>query len=159
MKFVLDELLHDQAPATMQIASTAQMSDLLSVSRGASLGLDTAEMDETCSKYVWLYINIWNVNATLVQESSLRYVGALRTLALSIISTSGSLFWTLVILVILVYSFGVVVTQLVVDHCRVLAVEATQEVNAVPMCPPELSRYWASVPASRRAKEGLKEMG
>ncbi|CAL1166970.1 unnamed protein product [Cladocopium goreaui] len=55
------------------------------------------------------------------------YVGALRTLALSIVSTSGSLFWTIVILVILVYSFGVVTTQLVIEHCRDLAVEALQD--------------------------------
>ena len=33
-----------------------------------------------------------------------------------------------VILVILVYSFGVVTTQLVIEHCRDLAVEALQDV-------------------------------
>ncbi|CAK9007187.1 unnamed protein product [Durusdinium trenchii] len=81
------------------------------------------------------------------------YVGALRTLALSIISTSGSLFWTLVILVILVYSFGVVVTQLVVEHCRGLAAEAQQDPNAIPNCAESpgldgLDRYWSSVPGS-----------
>eukprot|EP00913_Durusdinium_trenchii_P016108 g15141.t1 len=84
------------------------------------------------------------------------YVGALRTLALSIIrapargkSTSGSLFWTLVILVILVYSFGVVVTQLVVEHCR----DFHQDPNAIPNCAESpgldgLDRYWSSVPGS-----------
>eukprot|EP00435_Cladocopium_sp_Y103_P051334 s898_g15.t3 len=76
------------------------------------------------------------------------YVGALRTLALSIVSTSGSLFWTIVILVILVYSFGVVTTQLVIEHCRDLAVEALQDPNAIPECPESLSRYWASVGTS-----------
>lgn len=86
-------------------------------------------------------------------------MGALRTLALSIISTSGSLFWTLVILVILVYSFGVVVTQLVVDHCRILAVEALSEPNAIPDCPQELSRYWASVPASCWAFKSTRKGG
>lgn len=76
------------------------------------------------------------------------YVGALRTLALSIVSTSGSLFWTIVILVILVYSFGVVTTQLVIEHCRDLAVEALQDPNAIPECPESLSRYWTSVGTS-----------
>lgn len=46
-----------------------------------------------------------------------RYIGALRTLALSILSTMVSLFWTLALLIILFYSFGVVLTQLVVEHC------------------------------------------
>lgn len=40
-----------------------------------------------------------------------RHVTALRTLVLSIVSTMGSLFWTLMLLLILFYSFGVVVTQ------------------------------------------------
>ena len=35
-----------------------------------------------------------------------RYVTALRTLVLSIMSTMGSLFWTLALLIILFYSFG-----------------------------------------------------
>ena len=40
-----------------------------------------------------------------------RHVSALRTLVLSIVSTMGSLFWTLMLLLILFYSFGVVLTQ------------------------------------------------
>ncbi|CAE7428220.1 Scn11a, partial [Symbiodinium necroappetens] len=47
-----------------------------------------------------------------------RYVGALRTLLLSIMSSIASLFWTIVLLVLLFYSFGVLVTQLVSDHCE-----------------------------------------
>lgn len=40
-----------------------------------------------------------------------RYITALRTLALSIISTMGSLFWTLTLLVMVFYFFAVVITQ------------------------------------------------
>lgn len=36
-----------------------------------------------------------------------------------------------VILLILVYSFGVVTTQLVIEHCRELAVEADQAGSGV----------------------------
>jgi len=74
-----------------------------------------------------------------------QYVGALRTLALSIVSTLGSLFWTLMLLLIIFYSFGVVITQLAVEHCRFLTVESTGDVNAVPVCPDGLETYWSNV--------------
>lgn len=65
-----------------------------------------------------------------------RYVTALRTLALSIISTMSSLFWTLALLVLVFYVFAVVITQLVLDHCRHAA------------CPELLHKFWGSVPES-----------
>ena len=65
-----------------------------------------------------------------------RYVTALRTLALSIISTMSSLFWTLALLVLVFYLFAVVITQLVLDHCRHAA------------CPELLHKFWGSVPES-----------
>ena len=74
-----------------------------------------------------------------------RYVSALRTLALCIVSTIGSLIWTLVLLVLLFYTFGVILTQLVSDHCRDQVVMTTGDVNAVPQCTDDLQRYWASV--------------
>jgi len=77
-----------------------------------------------------------------------RYVSALRTLALCIVSTIGSLIWTLVLLVLLFYTFGVILTQLVSDHCRDQVVMTTGDVNAVPQCTDDLQRYWASVPES-----------
>lgn len=77
-----------------------------------------------------------------------RYVSALRTLALCIVSTIGSLIWTLVLLVLLFYTFGVILTQLVSDHCRDQVVMTTGDLNAVPQCPDDLHRYWASVPES-----------
>ncbi|OLQ12080.1 Voltage-dependent calcium channel type D subunit alpha-1 [Symbiodinium microadriaticum] len=46
-----------------------------------------------------------------------RHFSALRALILSIVSTIGSLMWTLVLLVILFYSFGVILMQLVTDYC------------------------------------------
>eukprot|EP00439_Symbiodinium_sp_Y106_P025212 s79_g3.t1 len=78
----------------------------------------------------------------------LRYVSALRTLIFSIIHTTGSLMWTLVLLVLLFYSFGVILTQVVTDHCRFETVEATGDNNAVPICDPTLALYWSSVPES-----------
>ncbi|CAJ1414224.1 unnamed protein product, partial [Effrenium voratum] len=77
-----------------------------------------------------------------------RYVSALRTLVLSIISTMGSLLWTLALLVILFYSFGVVLTQLVVDFCRFSGIDAGADPNAPPICPEELGMYWSSVSES-----------
>lgn len=65
-----------------------------------------------------------------------RYVTALRTLALSIISTMSSLFWTLALLVLVFYLFAVVINQLVLDHCRHAA------------CPELLHKFWGSVPES-----------
>jgi len=78
-----------------------------------------------------------------------RYVGALRTLLLSIMSSIASLFWTIVLLLLLFYSFGVLLTQLVSDHCRYIAIDATGDPNASPQCSElEYSTYWSSVPES-----------
>eukprot|EP00913_Durusdinium_trenchii_P028695 g26911.t1 len=51
----------------------------------------------------------------------LRYVSALRTLVLSIMSSMASLMWTLVLLLLLFYSFGVLFTQMVTDAWRFAA--------------------------------------
>eukprot|EP00434_Breviolum_minutum_P021961 symbB.v1.2.019386.t1/scaffold1572.1/size111004/2 len=78
-----------------------------------------------------------------------RYIGALRTLALSILSTMVSLFWTLALLIILFYSFGVVLTQLVVEHCRFLGMEAVSgKIAPMQYCPETLRKYWHNVPES-----------
>ena len=82
-----------------------------------------------------------------------RYVTALRTLVLSIMSTMGSLFWTLALLIILFYSFGLVVTQLVVDHCRFITMDSG--VGSLPTCPQLLDKYWASVSESALANDTL----
>eukprot|EP00439_Symbiodinium_sp_Y106_P012827 s3066_g1.t2 len=74
-----------------------------------------------------------------------RHFSALRALILSIVSTISSLMWTLVLLVILFYSFGVILMQLVTDYCRYLAIETVGDVNAIPDCPSELSRFWSSI--------------
>lgn len=74
-----------------------------------------------------------------------RHFSALRALILSIVSTIGSLMWTLVLLVILFYSFGVILMQLVTDYCRYLAIETLGDVDAIPDCPAELSRFWSSI--------------
>jgi len=76
-----------------------------------------------------------------------RYVSALRTLALCIVSTVGSLLWTLVLLVLLFYTFGVLLTQLVTDHCRDRNILEQEDANATPSCPKEFY-YWRTVPDS-----------
>ncbi|CAE7624468.1 Scn11a [Symbiodinium pilosum] len=85
-----------------------------------------------------------------------RYVGALRTLLLSIMSSIASLFWTIVLLVLLFYSFGVLVTQLVSDHCELqplpmgngtatsFACQGRGE-ESTPYFYMGPSRYWSSV--------------
>lgn len=78
----------------------------------------------------------------------LRYVSALRTLIFSIISTTGSLMWTLVLLLLIFYCFSVILTQIVTDFCREQTVNLLGDDNAVPRCPPELQMYWSSIPES-----------
>ncbi len=73
-----------------------------------------------------------------------RYITALRTLALSIVSTMGSLFWTLALLMLIFYFFAVVLTQLVSDNCRFLEFEA----GTGHVCQDLLPMYWASVSES-----------
>ncbi|CAL1144918.1 unnamed protein product, partial [Cladocopium goreaui] len=70
-----------------------------------------------------------------------------RTLALCIVSTVGSLLWTLVLLVLLFYTFGVLLTQLVTDHCRDRNILEQEDANATPSCPKEFY-YWRTVPDS-----------
>mmetsp|Transcript_50037 Transcript_50037/g.119525 ORF Transcript_50037/g.119525 Transcript_50037/m.119525 type:complete len:626 (-) Transcript_50037:162-2039(-) len=69
----------------------------------------------------------------------LRYIGALRTIIFSIISTMSSLLWTLVLLAILWYCFGVVITQIVTDDCRYPKEDGTVS------CDPLLVRFWSSI--------------
>jgi len=71
----------------------------------------------------------------------LRYVSSLRAILFSISSTLGSLFWTLVLLQILFYCFGVLVAQIVNDHCRYLYLGAGNE-----SCELVLLQFWGSVP-------------
>lgn len=80
----------------------------------------------------------------------LRYVASLRTLVLSIVSSIWSLMWTVLLLILIIYSFAVILTQLVNDFCRYESVRLAQDGNAVPSCAayPDLQRYWASLPDS-----------
>jgi len=72
----------------------------------------------------------------------LRFIGALRSIVFAILSTLWSLLWTLVLLVLLFYCFGVILAQLVSDHCRFEAPDGT-----VPNCT-ETRKFWSSVPES-----------
>lgn len=78
----------------------------------------------------------------------LRYIGPLRILVLSIMSSMASLMWTLVLLLLLFYSFGVLFTQLVTDECRIQAILLTDDVNSIPKCTNEYAVYWESIPES-----------
>eukprot|EP00439_Symbiodinium_sp_Y106_P056960 s693_g8.t1 len=73
-----------------------------------------------------------------------RYRTPLKALVLSIFSTVMPLIWTLVLLLILLYSFSIVLTQLVVDDCRYRTVEATGDPNAIPVCAEHLQRHWST---------------
>ena len=60
-----------------------------------------------------------------------------------------SLFWTLALLIIIFYSFGVVLTQLVVEHCRFLGMDSgAGKVAPMSHCPDSLQKYWKNVPES-----------
>eukprot|EP00913_Durusdinium_trenchii_P004680 g4345.t1 len=52
----------------------------------------------------------------------------------------GSLFWTLILLLLLFYSFGVLITETVIEHCRYLDGDG----DSMPVCPKELGK-WTSV--------------
>jgi len=72
----------------------------------------------------------------------LRYIGSLRTIVFSIISTIGSLFWTLMLLLMVFYCFSVIITQSVSDYCR-----SELHFNGVS-CPPELLKHWSGIAES-----------
>ncbi|CAK9019604.1 unnamed protein product [Durusdinium trenchii] len=73
----------------------------------------------------------------------LRYVGALRTLVLSIASSMASLLWTLVLLVLICYTFGIMFTQMVSDYCRYELGFSTMQ-----SCTPVVGVYWSSLEES-----------
>ncbi|CAJ1357725.1 unnamed protein product [Effrenium voratum] len=73
----------------------------------------------------------------------LRYISSLRTIMISIVSTMGSLFWTLVLLVLVFYTFAVILTQMVSDYCKYdLGAETMASCNYHDIA------YWSSVPES-----------
>ncbi|CAL1132904.1 unnamed protein product [Cladocopium goreaui] len=78
----------------------------------------------------------------------IHYIGALRTLVFSIVSTAGSLVWTLVLLILVFYIFGVIIAQIVTDHCRESAQRSTGDLDALPSCEKDASRYWFGVSES-----------
>eukprot|EP00435_Cladocopium_sp_Y103_P071868 s317_g38.t1 len=70
-----------------------------------------------------------------------RYMAALRTLVLSVVSTMASLLWTLALLLVIIYAFGIIMTQVVAEHCRFLMLDGGNH------CDENLQR-WRSVPES-----------
>ncbi|CAE7455554.1 Scn11a [Symbiodinium microadriaticum] len=72
----------------------------------------------------------------------LQYLSALRTIVFSIVSTMSSVGWTSLLLVVLFYLFGVLLTQISTDHCRDL------KYTSGDSCDDQLNRFWSSVPQS-----------
>ncbi|CAE7360827.1 Scn11a [Symbiodinium natans] len=72
----------------------------------------------------------------------LQYLSALRTIVFSIVSTMSSVGWTSLLLVVLFYLFGVLITQISTDHCRDLWYTSGE------FCDDDLNRFWSSVPQS-----------
>ncbi|OLQ09606.1 hypothetical protein AK812_SmicGene6810 [Symbiodinium microadriaticum] len=70
------------------------------------------------------------------------YLSALRTIVFSIVSTMSSVGWTSLLLVVLFYLFGVLLTQISTDHCRDL------KYTSGDSCDDQLNRFWSSVPQS-----------
>lgn len=77
-----------------------------------------------------------------------RYITAFRTLALSVISTLGSLFWTLALLVMIFYFFSIVLTQLVADNCRFEKTMDSSNSTIGLACQQSVEKYFGSVPES-----------
>eukprot|EP00931_Biecheleriopsis_adriatica_P069552 TRINITY_DN43384_c0_g1_i1.p1 TRINITY_DN43384_c0_g1~~TRINITY_DN43384_c0_g1_i1.p1 ORF type:complete len:271 (-),score=45.91 TRINITY_DN43384_c0_g1_i1:5-817(-) len=60
-----------------------------------------------------------------------------------------SLLWTVLLLTLLFYAFGVALTQLTSDYCRFTNMQSTGNVNASPVCKHEgLKKYWGSISES-----------
>lgn len=79
----------------------------------------------------------------------LRFIASLRTLMYSIVNTLRSLAWTVLLLVMIFYIFGVAFTQAISDHCRDEAIGVTGDVNAVPQCSSQtINAQWLSLPRS-----------
>eukprot|EP00931_Biecheleriopsis_adriatica_P022198 TRINITY_DN14331_c0_g3_i1.p1 TRINITY_DN14331_c0_g3~~TRINITY_DN14331_c0_g3_i1.p1 ORF type:complete len:631 (+),score=101.36 TRINITY_DN14331_c0_g3_i1:29-1894(+) len=79
----------------------------------------------------------------------LRFVGSLRTLLHSVLTTLKSLAWTMILLMLLFYAVGVALTQAAADHCRAEAIEKTGDGNAMPQCNSEaVNMYWGNLAES-----------
>eukprot|EP00931_Biecheleriopsis_adriatica_P037084 TRINITY_DN21289_c0_g1_i2.p1 TRINITY_DN21289_c0_g1~~TRINITY_DN21289_c0_g1_i2.p1 ORF type:complete len:264 (+),score=46.76 TRINITY_DN21289_c0_g1_i2:3-794(+) len=64
-------------------------------------------------------------------------------------STVRSLAWTMLLLILIFYAFGVGFTQVITDYCRDAAIDATGDFNALPSCTSAaMTFYWGSLPAS-----------
>jgi len=76
-----------------------------------------------------------------------RYISALQVLTLSILGTMSSLAWTLALLVLVIYSFSVVLTEMVVQYCW-----QPEGEEAVKLCKEEtengLRTFFSNVPGS-----------
>lgn len=79
----------------------------------------------------------------------MRFMASLRQLLHSIFNTLKSLFWTLLLLLMLFYAVGTALTQVVADHCRLEAIETSGDVNAVPQCQaPAFKQHWGNLSES-----------
>ncbi|CAE7616656.1 scn4ab [Symbiodinium natans] len=121
------------------------------------LAIISASVLETATEFVASAISVGNMDSSHLRIMRfvrlgralrgvrvmrlLRFISALRSIVFAILSTLWSLVWTLVLLILLFYCFGVILAQLVSDHCRYHA-------TSVEECPPILQRYWSSVPES-----------
>lgn len=88
----------------------------------------------------------------------LRYVSPLRILVLSIMSSMASLMWTLVLLLLLFYSFGVLFTQLVTDECRIQAVLLTEDVNSIPKCSNEYATLFMAITGGMDWQDSMRPL-
>eukprot|EP00931_Biecheleriopsis_adriatica_P073439 TRINITY_DN47721_c0_g1_i1.p1 TRINITY_DN47721_c0_g1~~TRINITY_DN47721_c0_g1_i1.p1 ORF type:complete len:601 (+),score=105.69 TRINITY_DN47721_c0_g1_i1:77-1879(+) len=79
----------------------------------------------------------------------LKFVASLRNLLLSISHTLKTLFWTMVLVGLNLYGFGVALAQATYDHCRAEAIRREGDINAVPVClDPHLVEFWGDLPTS-----------
>ncbi|CAK8999857.1 unnamed protein product [Durusdinium trenchii] len=104
--------------------------------------ITTSEMD-TSNLRVMRFVRVARTLRGVRVIRLLRYIGSLRTIMFSIVSTLGSLFWTLILLLMLWYCFSVIITQSVADYCRLNFLLDNNDT-----CPLELTRHWSSVAES-----------
>eukprot|EP00931_Biecheleriopsis_adriatica_P110681 TRINITY_DN8497_c0_g1_i2.p1 TRINITY_DN8497_c0_g1~~TRINITY_DN8497_c0_g1_i2.p1 ORF type:complete len:621 (-),score=90.39 TRINITY_DN8497_c0_g1_i2:66-1895(-) len=79
----------------------------------------------------------------------LRYISSLQTMLVAIADTTRFLLWTFLLVMFVTFLWGVALTRLVSENCRVLAVQDTGDADALPACKQEdVRRYWARLSAS-----------
>lgn len=117
--------------------------DILSVS--GSYGTDP--LDNVGSLRIVRIVRITRLIRIFRISRIVRFIQALRTLVYSIMCTLKSLIWALMLLAMIIYCFGIVFTQAVVDYSLSLSIDDTLSKEEKHL-PASLVKWWGTLPDS-----------